>query len=186
MHTSQTSQFATKVCREMWLWSPRGRVYLPRAQCGIIVRLGPPHWLSVRFGILGPSFFLLDAKIGCFSVPRIYKNVRSLSCSRTVDREKWGLHRETVRSQLKPRVSRWRRESWEVWLHCSAVTPWTLKNGPPGPNIAGIRGPPCRGWSHPWRGIQRVSRLTSGARKDEAVYAVSLRLGFQGELNNGS
>ena len=37
-------------------------------------------------------------------------------------------------------------------LSC-AVMPWMvpLKNGPPG-----------RGWSHPWHGIQRVSRLTSG------------------------
>ena len=38
---SQTSQPATEVCRDMWVWSiaspPRGRVYPPRAQCGIIV-----------------------------------------------------------------------------------------------------------------------------------------------------
>ena len=39
-HWNQTSQLATEVCREMWALSkaspPRGRVYPPRAQCGII------------------------------------------------------------------------------------------------------------------------------------------------------
>ena len=43
----------------------------------------------------------------------------SLSCSRTVDYEKWGLHREIVRSQLKPWVSRWHHESWEVCYYQS-------------------------------------------------------------------
>ena len=40
-----------------------------------------------------------------------------------------------------------------------------LKNGPPGPNIAAICGPPCHRWSHPWHGFQQVSRLTSGPGK---------------------
>ena len=50
----------------------------------------------------------------------------SLSCSRTVDREKWGLHRETVRSQLKPWVSRWHRESHGGTVSLT-VAPWELK-----------------------------------------------------------
>ena len=47
--------------------------------------------------------------------------------------------------------------------------------------------PPAVGWSHPWRGIQRVSRLASGpGRMTLSMQLAFNRLGFQGELNNGS
>ena len=49
--------------------------------------------------------------------------------------------------------------------------------GPPGPNIAAIHGPPLG------MAFSRSVEADKWTRKDEAVYAVSLRLSFQGELN---
>ena len=73
----QSSQIATEVCREMWVWSiaspPRGQVYSPCAQCSIIFCLKNHKILSptplgnnyigpVWFGILRPSFFPFRCK----------------------------------------------------------------------------------------------------------------------------
>ena len=88
--SSQTSQPATEVYHEMWVWwiaSPSSeQVYPPCTQCGIIVHpknhkiLGPAplgndyyRWEAVWFGIFGRSFFLLDAKIGRFAFQECIK-----------------------------------------------------------------------------------------------------------------
>ena len=69
-----------------------------------------------------------------------------------------------------------------IWF-CHAV------DGPPSKTV-----PRTEYHSHTWS-LPAVDGPTLGmasveaekwARKDEAVYAVSLRLGFQGELNNGT
>ena len=54
-------------------------------------------------------------------------------------------------------------------------------DGPPGLNIVAIHGPPspCRGWS-------LVISEYLGWQVGQEVYGVSLRLGFQGELNKMS
>ena len=55
----QTSQPATEVCCEMWVWSiaspPRGRVYTPRAQCGIIVH--PKNHEILGHAPLGNNYY---------------------------------------------------------------------------------------------------------------------------------
>ena len=73
-----------------------------------------------------------------------------------------------------------------------------------GHNIDGVNGPPLKMvprtkyHSHTWSPLPPATDgptlgmvfskclADKWARKDEAVYAVSLRLGFQGELNNGT
>ena len=62
-------------------------------------------------------------------------------------------------------------------------SPWTVRSriiGPPGPNIAAI--PAADG---PTLGMvfSKSVEADKWTRKDEAVYAVNLRLGFQGQLN---
>ena len=61
-------------------------------------------------------------------------------------------------------------------MFCSLclVHAWCI-NGPPGPSIAAIAGPTL--------GMASVEAV-KWARKDEVVYAVSLRLGFRAEQNN--
>ena len=61
--------------------------------------------------------------------------------------------------------------------------------GPPGPNIAAILGaPPAADGPTPVMAFRASVEAEKWARKDEADYAVSLshRLGFLGELNNGT
>ena len=62
------------------------------------------------------------------------------------------------------------------------------KRSPPGPNIAAIPAPPPPPPPPPADGptfgmaFRASVEVDKWARKDEAVHAVSLRLGFQGEL----
>ena len=82
------------------------------------------------------------------------------------------------------------QKGWSVTPRMVPRSPQTVRSrmiGSPRLNIAAIPAPPPPAADGPTLGMvfSKSVKADKWTRKDEAVYAVSLRLGFQGKLNIG-
>ena len=104
----QTSQLAAEICHEMWVWSQ----HLHRGDGSTLHACNVAIFQNHRYHPIAKWLFVTVSTV-CLRIPN--KASCRLSWSGTIDRDKWGLHRETVRQ--------W---DWS-WIVSLTVAPWELK-----------------------------------------------------------